>query len=52
MLIVVIAGLWIANVFSNINEKLGSPLPRYNKAEVEEVVTDTTTIITEEIVIQ
>ena len=52
MLIVVIAGLWIANVFSNINEKLGSPLPRYNKAEVEEVVTDTTTIITEEVVIQ
>ncbi len=52
ILIVVIAGLWIANVFSNINEKLGSPLPRYNKAEVEEVVTDTTTIITEEIVIQ
>ncbi len=52
MLIVVIAGLWIANVFSNINDKLGSPLPRYNKAEVEEVVTDTTTIITEEIVIQ
>lgn len=52
MLIVVIAGLWIANVFSNINEKLGSPLPRYNKAEVEEVVTDTTTILTEEIVIQ
>ena len=52
MLIVVIAGLWISNVFSNINEKLGSPLPRYNKAEVEEVVTDTTTIITEEIVIQ
>ena len=52
MLIVVIAGLWIANVFSNINEKLGSPLPRYNKAEVEEVVTDTTTIITEEMVIQ
>ena len=52
MLIVVIAGLWIANVFSNINEKLGSPLPRYNKAEMEEVVTDTTTIITEEIVIQ
>lgn len=52
MLIVVIAGLWIANVFSDINEKLGSPLPRYNKAEVEEVVTDTTTIITEEIVIQ
>ncbi len=52
MLIVVIAGLWFANVFSNINEKLGSPLPRYNKAEMEEVVTDTTTIITEEIVIQ
>ena len=52
MLIVVIAGLWIANVFSNINEKLGSPLPRYNKAEVEEVVTDTTTIITEEMVVQ
>ena len=52
MLIVVIVGLWFANVFSNINEKLGSPLPRYNKAEVEEVVTDTTTIITEEIVIQ
>ena len=52
ILIVVIAGLWFANVFSNINEKLGSPLPRYNKAEVEEVVTDTTTIITEEIVIQ
>ena len=52
MLIVVIAGLWIANVFSNINEKLGSPLPRYNKAEMEEVMTDTTTIITEEIVIQ
>lgn len=52
MLIVVIVGLWFANVFSNINEKLGSPLPRYNKAEMEEVVTDTTTIITEEIVIQ
>ena len=52
MLIVVIVGLWFANVFSNINEKLGSPLPRYNKAEVEEVVTDTTTIITEEVVIQ
>ena len=52
ILIVVIAGLWIANVFSNINEKLGSPLPKYNKAEMEEVVTDTTTIITEEIVIQ
>lgn len=52
MLIVVIAGLWIANVFSNVNEKLGSPLPRYNKAEVEEVVTDTTLIVTEETIIE
>lgn len=40
MIIVVIAGLWLANVFSNISPKLKSPLPKYN-TEVETVVTDT-----------
>lgn len=48
LIIAVVAGLWIGNVFSTINPKLGSPLPRYNKAEVEEVVTDTTTIVVTE----
>lgn len=51
LIIAVVAGLWIGNVFSNINPKLNSPLPRYNKAEVEEVVTDTTTLVIEEQVV-
>ncbi len=48
LIIAVVAGLWIGNVFSNINTKLKSPLPRYNKTEVEEVVIDTTTFVIEE----
>ena len=48
LIMAVVAGLWIGNVFSNINPKLNSPLPRYNKTEVEEVVTDTTAVLIEE----
>lgn len=48
LIIVVLAGLWIGNIFSNISPKLNSPLPRYNKVEVEEVVTDTTAVVIEE----
>lgn len=48
LIIVVLAGLWIGNIFSNISPKLNSPLPRYNKVKVEEVVTDTTAVVIEE----
>ncbi len=40
LILVVVGGLWLANVFNHISPKLNSPLPRYNKAEVEEVVND------------
>ena len=37
---VVVLALWIFNVLNYVNPKMKSPLPRYNKAEVEEVVND------------
>ena len=37
---VVVLALWIFNVLNYVNPKMKSPLPRYNKAAVEEVVND------------
>ena len=46
-----IAGLWLTNILSEISPKLKSPLPKY-KVEVEEVVTDTLTIIEDTVVVE
>ena len=51
MIVVVLVGLWLANVMNYINPKLHSPLPRY-KVEVEEVVSDTLTTTNDTIVIE
>ena len=45
-----IAGLWLTNILSEISPKLKSPLPKYNKVEVETIVTDTLTIANDTIV--
>ena len=50
LLVVVGGGLWLANILTYISPKLNSPLPMYNKAEVEKVVSDTLTIDNEIII--
>jgi hypothetical protein len=50
LIIAVVAGLWLGNILTNISPKLNSPLPRYNKAEVETIVTDTLTVTNDTIV--
>ena len=42
--ILIVVVLWLFNVLSGVSPKLKSPLPRYNKAEVENVVNDTINI--------
>ena len=45
-----IAGLWLANILSEISPVLKSPLPKYNKVELETLVSDTLTIANDTIV--
>ncbi len=47
----VVAALWIFNVLSRVNPKMKSPLPKYNKAEVEEVISDTLTNVNDTIIV-
>ena len=42
--VLIVVVLWLFNVLSGVSPKLKSPLPRYNKAEVENVVNDTINI--------
>ncbi len=42
--ILIVVVLWLFNVLSGVSPKLKSPLPRYNKAKVENVVNDTINI--------
>ena len=50
LIIAVVAGLWLGNILNYVSPKLNSPLPRYNKAEVETIVTDTLTVTNDTIV--
>ncbi len=50
VVVLAVAGLWLGNVLTHVSPKLNSPLPRYNKAEVETLVTDTLTITNDTIV--
>ncbi len=52
LIIAVVAGLWLGNILTRISPKLNSPLPRYNKIEVEEVITDTLTVANDTIVVE
>lgn len=44
VIILLTSVLWLTNVFSHINPKLNSPLPKYNKVDVETIQTDSITI--------
>ena len=52
LIIAVVAGLWLGNILNYVSPKLNSPLPRYNKVEVEEVITDTLTVTNDNIVVE
>ena len=52
LIIAVVAGLWLGNILNYVSHKLNSPLPRYNKVEVEEVITDTLTVTNDNIVVE
>ena len=52
VIVLAVAGLWLGNVLTHVSPKLNSPLPRYNKVEVEEVITDTLTVTNDTIVVE
>lgn len=45
LVIVVAAGLWLTNILGIISPKLNSPLPKFNKADVEEIVSDSLSVM-------
>ena len=52
LIIAVVAGLWLGNILNYVSPKLNSPLPRYNKVEVEEVITDTLATTNDAIILE